>query len=135
MYLRRLFGDDRRDDGGPPDPGGSGDGPPRDDLSASVRDGSGPVDADTGGCGTTRERGVSALATDAAHLTLAAWEMGQRKTFLVPGSVTATAQTARTRELTVTVQHESVAACALTEMGHRGTLVVQLQTETTASLE
>ena len=40
---------------------------------------------------------VIALAADAAHLTLATWdshwEMGQRETFLVPGFLTATAQT------------------------------------------
>ena len=52
LYLKRLFGDDQRDDDCPPDhdgprdgrggddlpdPGGSGDGPPRDVFSASVR--------------------------------------------------------------------------------------------------
>ena len=76
---------------------------------------------------------VSALATDAAHLTLAALEMGQCETFLVLGSVTATAQTARTLELTVAVQRKNVAPCALTEMGHRGAFLVRMPTETTAS--
>ena len=78
---------------------------------------------------------ASALAADAAHLTLAALEMGRCETILVLVSATAAVQTTLTLKLTVTVQYESVAACALTEMGHLGTFLVQMPTETTASSE
>ena len=84
-----------------------------------------------------RQTSVAArtTATATVHLPLEAREMDHCETTLVCVAAVVQVQTSTTLELRATVPHASVAACTLMEMGHRGTSLVPLPTETTVHSE